>query len=148
MHMSYLVYTCRLVVLGRIILGSGSVARAEDMRWHRDYRAAQAEALRLNRTMMIVVTSKDCGWCRRLESTTLRDARVVRELKGFAVPFRLDADDPTQAGLVVALGVAGLPTIAFVNPAGRLIAKQSGYLAPEKLIRFVRDVREPRREGK
>lgn len=146
--MSYLKSVCRLAVLGGLILGSVSVAMADDVRWRGDYKAAQAEAVRLKRPIMIVVTSEGCGWCRKLERTTLRDARVVQELNEFTIPFRLDADDSTQAALVEALGVDGVPAIAFVNPGGKLIANRPGYLDAAKFLRFVQGMREPKERSK
>jgi thioredoxin-related protein len=131
------------VVSAWLILGSLAVAApGEEVRWRGDYAAARAEATRLGRPIVIVVTSEGCVWCRRLEQTTLRDDRVIRALNESTIPLRLDADDPAQAALVKAMRVEGVPTIAAVTPRGRVVANRSGYLDAAQFLRLLKEIRD------
>ena len=122
-----------------LILGTLSVAAsADEVRWRGDYAKARAEAARLGRPIVIVVTSESCGWCRRLEQTTLRDGRVIRALNESTVPLKIDVDDPAYAALVEALRVEGLPTIAALGSDGRALSNHAGYLDAAQFVRLVR----------
>jgi thioredoxin-related protein len=124
-----------------LILGILSVAaRADEVRWRGDYTGARAEAVRQGRPIVFVVTSKGCGWCRKLEQTTLRDGRVIRALNESMVPLKIDVDDPAYAPLVEALRVEGLPTIAALGSDGRVLASHAGYLDDVQFLRLLRRV--------
>ncbi len=114
-------------------------AYAEDVRWQTRPALARTEANRSNRPMFILVTSRDCGWCRKLESTTLRDPRVVHELNARTIPIKVDADDPANARLVAAIKIEGLPTSAIVRPNGRISQTRAGYLDPSEFLGWLRE---------
>lgn len=121
-----------------LVLGSLALADPPgEVRWRADYATARAEAARLGRPTIIVVKSAACGWCHRLERTTLRDARVVRALNETTVPVTLDADDPAQSALVESLRVEGLPTVAAVAPDGRDVANRAGYVEAGPFLRLL-----------
>lgn len=122
-----------------LVLGFLSVAApADEVHWRGDYAKARAEAAHLGRPLIIVVTSESCGWCRRLEQTTLRDGRVIRLLNGSTIPLKIDADDPMHAALIEALRVEGLPTIATLVSDGRALSNHAGYLDAAQFVRLVR----------
>ncbi len=109
-----------------LVLGSLALADPPgEVRWRADYATARAEAARLGRPTIIVVKSAACGWCHRLERTTLRDARVVRALNETTVPVTLDADAPdgrdvaNRAGYVEAGPFLRLLQGAIDAPKGR-----------------------------
>jgi thiol:disulfide interchange protein len=114
-------------------------AHAEDVRWHRDLTSAVAEAERSNRPLFLLITSRDCGWCRKLETTTLRDVRVVRKLNGDTIPLKIDADNPANSELLAALRVEGVPTSAIVRPNGRVQQTHAGYLDPPGFLGWLRE---------
>jgi protein disulfide-isomerase len=114
-------------------------ARAEDVRWRRDPASAGAEAERLNHPLFLLITSRDCIWCRKLETTTLRDVRVVRKLNGDTIPLRIDADNPANSELLAALRVEGVPTSAIVRPNGRVQQTHAGYLDPSGFLSWLRE---------
>jgi len=130
----------RVALAGFMLMSLARGAHAEDVRWRADYASARAEAVRLDRPLVLVVESSSCGWCRKLEQTTLRDGRVVRALNASAIPLRLSADDPAHAELLDALRVEGLPTIAGVAPDGRVVANQAGFLDAKEFLGVLRDV--------
>jgi len=131
-----------MALAGFILLSFAAEARAEDIRWRTDFATARAEAVRRNQPMILVVESASCGWCRKLEQTTFRDGRVVRELNETAVPFRLNADDPANSELIESLRVEGLPTIAGIAPDGRAVATQSGYLEAPQFLKLMESMRD------
>jgi protein disulfide-isomerase len=113
-------------------------ARAEDVRCHRNPASTVAEAERLNRPLFLLITSRDCGWCRKLETTTLRDVRVVRKLNGDTIPLKIDADNPANSELLAALRVDGVPTSAIVRANGRVQQTHAGDLDPSGFVGWLR----------
>ncbi len=112
---------------------------AEEVQWQSSLATARVEAQRSSRPIFLVVTSSGCGWCRKLESTTLRDPRVVQELNARTIPIRVDADSSSNAALLRALSVEGLPTSAIVRPDGRVEQTRAGYLDSSDLLGWLRE---------
>ncbi len=134
-----LVFRASVVVAPWIVLGVlSAAASAGEVRWRGDYGQARSEAVRLGRPIVIVVASEHCGWCRRLERTTLRDQGVIRLLNDSTVPLKIDADDPAHAAVIEALRVEGVPTIATLGLDGRVRSSHAGYLDPTGFMRLVR----------
>ncbi|RUL87973.1 thioredoxin family protein [Tautonia sociabilis] len=113
-------------------------ATASEVAWRADYATALKEAGRSGRPVVIVVESEGCGWCRRLERTTLLDPQVVGVLNGATVPLKIDASDLGHEALVATLGAEGVPAIVVVAPPGRIVARRVGYLDRVGFLGFIR----------
>jgi thioredoxin-related protein len=114
-----------VVATAMVAAFSGSLA-AQDVRFAHDYAAARREALEKHRPIVVVLGTDNCVWCRKLESTTLRDPAIVQALSDRFVVVHIEADrDPTISN---ALGVTGYPTIVFANPEGKILGKHDGYV--------------------
>lgn len=123
-----------------LLFGSGIVSGAGgsgEIAWRHDFGSARREAARIGRSVVVIVESPGCTWCRELERTTLRDPRVVELLNGATVPLKIDASDPAQESLVEALGVQAVPAIAVVAPSGRIVLSRSGFLPPAGLLELL-----------
>ncbi len=114
-------------------LGSGTMAEAaasEGIPWKRSFAAAQAEARRLGRPMVVDFWAEWCGWCHTLDRTTYIDPAVVQELAAF-VPVKVNTEGSrAEAEVAMEYGVTSLPTIAFLTPGGRMLLRVSGYQPP------------------
>lgn len=51
-----------------------------EINWNASYAEAQAAALKENKPMMVLITSEQCRWCRKLESTTLQNDEIVSKI--------------------------------------------------------------------
>jgi thiol:disulfide interchange protein len=106
--------------------------------WAASLDVARGQAARGNKLVMVEFYASWCGWCKRLETRTLSDERVVRALAA-VVPVRLDAEGDGQAE-AQRLGVRGYPTIVFMASDGREVGRIPGYLDPEPFIQELTDV--------
>ena len=121
MHLS-----ARRLLAAFLVLAVPRVLPAQEVHFTHDYAAARREALEKHRPIVVVLGTENCVWCRKLESTTLRDPEIVRTLRDRFVVVQIEADrDPTIPN---ALGVSGYPTIVFANPEGKILGKHEGYV--------------------
>ena len=49
--------------------------------WSNDYNDAIDEAKKENKQVYMLITSDNCGWCRKFESTTLQDESTLEKLR-------------------------------------------------------------------
>ncbi|MCU0293436.1 MAG: thioredoxin family protein [Thermoanaerobaculaceae bacterium] len=106
--------------------------------WAASLDVARSRAASDNKLVMVEFYASWCGWCKRLETRTLSDERVVRALAA-VVPVRLDAEGDGQAE-AQRLGVRGYPTIVFLASDGREVGRIPGYLDPEPFLQELADV--------
>jgi len=94
--------------------------RAELVQWRTSFPAAQAEAARTGKPMLIYFTASWCPVCQGLKTTLWTDPQVARALDGY-VPVKLDVDLPENQPLAAAAagpGSQGLDLPAFVAADG------------------------------
>lgn len=57
-----------------------TVAFGGDIKWEKDYATALKQSKKLNKPMIFIISSHKCHYCVQLESTTLKDPKVVKKL--------------------------------------------------------------------
>ncbi len=95
--------------------------------WHSDFAAAQAEAERLGKPLLLHFYADWCGPCRSMESSVLNTSKVLSELGSSVVGVKVNSDH--HPDLTRRFGVVGLPTDVFVSPAGQIVTRTSGSSA-------------------
>lgn len=103
--------------------------RAAALDWETDLDEAVARARVEGRPVLASFYADWCVWCRRLDSTTLRDPRVAALIAERLVPARLDVD---RGGKEASrrYGVDGLPTLIVLAPDGEELGRIPGYMPP------------------
>lgn len=105
--------------------------------WYDDFAAAQAEAKKTNRPILLLLTGSDwCPWCVRLK----KNALDKDDFKAFAKQklILVYADFPNNIKLPEELaaqnerlakkyGVRGFPTTLILSPDGNVLGKIGGY---------------------
>ena len=138
--------------------GGGAVA----LPWERDLSSALARAGSENKIVMVDFYTDWCGWCKKLERTTLTDARVQRALDRFVgwcrrfdqntlsdsnvqralervVSVRLNAEkDGREAA--ERFRVDEYPTILFLDARGEEVGRISGYFEPGPFLAEIEDI--------
>jgi thiol:disulfide interchange protein len=109
-----------------IVLPAAAGPPPQGIKWRPSLPAAMTEARKANGLIMIDFYTDWCGWCKKLDSTTFKNADVV-QLSKQVIPVKVNAD---KAGAQAArfYSVSSFPTILFVNRFGKVLNRVEGYL--------------------
>ncbi len=135
-----------LVMVALLTVGfetGAAVASPGEVAWRSSLEAARRDAANEGRSLLLVMESPGCGWCRKLDRTTLRDREVVEAINTHTVPVRIDASDPAHERLVAALGVQGFPTLVLLGADGQVLDRRSGYLDARQFGSWLRSASRP-----
>lgn len=107
-----------------------------EVSWESDMPAALERAGREGKPVLVNFYADWCVWCKRLESTTLRDAKVASVLQNKVVPLSLNVDGDGKE-LSNEYQVDGLPTIIVLDAGGRELGRIPGYMPPDSFLKQV-----------
>jgi thioredoxin-like negative regulator of GroEL len=112
------------------------------VRWEKRFDEALKKARTSRKPLMVDFWAEWCGWCHKLDQTTYVDP-VVTRLSADFVPVKVDTEGGRRSvEIAVKYGVSTLPTIAFLTPSGRQIAKIASFQGPAQFAKTMETVRE------
>ena len=112
--------------------------RAHEIAWRPWGEAAFARARREGRPVLLSISATWCHWCHVLDETSYSDPRVIAAIADGFVAVRVDND--RRPDLNRRYNMGGWPTIAFLTPAGDVLAGAT-YLPPDQLLDALARVR-------
>ena len=101
-----------LLFLSMDIYGA-SLKFAKEMNYETDYKKALAKAKLSDKPIMMVVSTKTCPWCRKLERQTLKKDMVNDTVSKLFIPLTVTRDIDKYPGDFNAKVV---PTVFFIDP--------------------------------
>ena len=107
-----------------------------EVAWEKDLPAALERARSEGKPILVNFYADWCVWCKRLESTTLRDAKVAAVLQDRVVPLSLNVEGSGKE-LSNEYRVDGLPTIIVLDAGGRELGRIPGYMPPDGFLERV-----------
>jgi uncharacterized protein len=117
--------------------------RAQEIRWREWGDEAFREAEQQDKPLALFVTAFWCGFCQRMDETTLSDEDVAALLNAFFIPVRVEEGQRPDVDL--RYNQDGWPTIAFLSPGGTVLASVN-YTPPQEFITLLARVVEYFRE--
>lgn len=108
--------------------------QAHRVAWHAWGEAAFQQARRQDKPLVVFLTAFWCGYCQRMDETSLSNDEVIALLNAFFIPIRVEESQRPDVDL--RYNQDGWPTIAFLTPAGDHLLSVN-YTAPEPFIRLL-----------
>ncbi len=100
-----------------------------DVMWSSGYDQALAKAKKENKPLMVLITREDCGWCRKLEATTLKDSDVVSRINSSFEAVNVTKEKSIYPKNLTAKMV---PMSYFIDPRnGKVLSSIPGYWEAE-----------------
>jgi thioredoxin-related protein len=116
---------------------SGQINAADreqaSLEWQPDLHSAHRLAVQTNKPMLLVFGAEWCGWCKRLEKTTLEDPHMVEYINSSFVPIRIDVDQQKRVAEI--LEVSSLPCTIVLSPQADLLGRIEGFELPAGLYK-------------
>jgi thioredoxin-related protein len=112
-------------------------AFGDDLGWSHDYKKALEQAKKEKKDVYMLITSANCRWCRKFESTTLEDEVVLGRLKTKYVFLHIDRDEDF---IPEHFEKQRVPRHYFVRADGGTIHSFLGYWASEDFVSYLNDV--------
>jgi thioredoxin-like negative regulator of GroEL len=122
--------TAMVILAAGVLSWPAQRVGAQEVPWRFDYAAARQEAREKNLPVLLDFGTANCLWCKKLDATTWRDPAVVRLVREYFIPLRIDGEK--QAKLAQMLAIRSYPTLVFAAPDGKILGVQEGYVrAPD-----------------
>jgi thioredoxin-related protein len=100
-----------------------------EITWNTSYDTALAKAKKESKPLMVVITTEQCRWCRKLESTTLKDEEIVSRINAKFQAVNVTKDKSVYPKNLVAKMV---PMSYFIDPSnGKVLYSIPGYWGSE-----------------
>lgn len=111
-----------------LLILSISVFGAE-IAWNTSYDSARAKAKKESKPLMVLITSEDCRWCRKLEATTLQDEQIISRINTQFQAVNVTKDKSVYPKSLTAKMV---PMSYFLDPSnGKVLYSIPGYWESE-----------------
>jgi thiol:disulfide interchange protein len=117
---------------------SPAAPAAATIEW-KDFGPGLAAAKKDGKPVLVQFFATWCGYCRRMEATTFKNAAVIADLKK-AVTVRVDGEEAEArdgfrgADLADKYGVRLFPTHVLIDGEGRVVAKAPGFMEPQAFL--------------
>jgi thioredoxin-related protein len=140
------------------LLGAfASLGFSQELAW-KSFDKGLKDAAAAKKYAFVDVYTDWCGYCKMLESTTLKAKPVLAELeKNFvSIKFNAESDDQVtwkgkktaMRDLAMSWGVEGFPTLLFLNPKGEIIGSFASYAEADMMINLLKYISSGARERK
>jgi thioredoxin-related protein len=118
---------CPLLALALSLSLAGRAAsqEARDVQWRYDYNVARTEADKKGLPLLLDFGTPSCFWCKKMDETTFKDARVIHLVNQHFVPLKINAEQ--EAELAKKLHVEQYPTLIMAAPGGKILYNKIGY---------------------
>ncbi len=123
------------LVLSLLVTSSvaSAAAPARSIEFHRSIEEAR-KAAKVERPTVLLFGATWCTWCRKMETDTLTDPKVMQAAGQF-LWVKIDVDKDQE--LAARYGVDGVPVAVMIDNQGRVLGAHNGFLSPDKFLAFL-----------
>jgi thioredoxin-related protein len=95
---------------------------------HKTVEEAWKVAIEKKKPLLVMFTSNNCTFCKKMVHDTYSNQRVKELLKGRTESVMAHSDD--YAALIKKLGIRGYPSSLLISPEGEVLDFMEGYVDP------------------
>jgi thiol:disulfide interchange protein DsbD len=118
-------------------------AAKESLPWRSDLAQAKEKARAENKRLLIDAWAEWCAACRELDEKTFSRADVQESLRDYIlVKLDLTRKNKSNEQLQKELAIIGMPTIIFLDAAGKEMGRFSGFLDGSEFLGRLRGLKE------
>ena len=103
------------------------------------YDAARNESEKNGKKYFVYFSSKNCGYCRMLESKTFLDSSVVDYINTNFIPVLVKAEKNQK--IVMQYKVRGFPDLQFLSDKGAVIGRWMGFIEADHLLNLLKFIK-------
>lgn len=111
---------------GCLALASGPESKL--IEWQSSLKNAHQVSLQQNKPMMLVFGAEWCGYCKKLEKTTLSNPQLAKYINHTFVSVHIDVDEEERIAQI--LDVKSLPCTIILSPDADLLGRFEGFMQP------------------
>lgn len=120
------------------LLNASTVELFKTLGYENNYKQALAKAKKVDKPMMLVISTKTCPWCRKLEQQVLKRENINKQVQSNFVGVPIEKDTDIYPKKFIPKVV---PTIVFVNPKDESVIFTSyGYKPKKEFTQLLKDV--------
>ncbi len=113
---------------------SPRINRAHQIKWRAWGEDAFQQAQQQDKPVVVFLTAFWCGYCQRMDETSLSNDEVIALLNAFFIPIRVEESQRPDVDL--RYNQDGWPTLVFLTPAGEHLFSVN-YTAPQPFINLL-----------
>lgn len=102
---------------------------------HKTVEDAWKVAIEKKKPLLVMFTSNNCTFCRKMIADTYSNQTVKELLRGKAESVMAHSDN--YASLIKKLGIRGYPSSLLISPEGEVLDFMEGYVAPQEFAKRV-----------
>jgi thioredoxin-related protein len=110
---------------------------AKEVVWFKNFQQAQNTAAAQNKPILVLMTTQECGWCKKLKKETLPHPAVHAKLSDKFIAVELDRDIDSYPNQ---FRTRGVPTTFFADKTGKLLIRPAiGFFDAETYESYMDD---------
>ncbi len=100
--------------------------------WQANLKDAHKVAIQRNMPIMLVFGAEWCGYCKKLEKTTLSNPQLAKYINSTFVSVHIDVDEEERIAEI--LEVKSLPCTIILSPNADLLGRLEGFMKPAPMF--------------
>ncbi len=108
--------------------------------WADNFTAAQQQAVKSDKPMILFFTGKWCSPCQIMKRQVWADEQVMAAVNEAFIPVTIDVDDPNAASALSRYGVGLTPTTIITDSKGNVLQRNHGRMSKTEFLELLGEI--------